>query len=109
MFSGIQPTGMIHIGNFVGAIKGWVRAQDVHGFIFCLVDLTRSPFLTIRRRCARRPEAAGILFAAGLDPDKCAVCARSQIPPHRTGLGAQLRGDDGAVQRMTQFRTRPRN
>ncbi|HEY6506418.1 MAG TPA: tryptophan--tRNA ligase, partial [Vicinamibacterales bacterium] len=83
MFSGIQPTGMIHIGNFVGAIKNWVRAQDVHDCIFCLVDLhaitvSHDP-ATLR---AQTREAAGILFAAGLDPDKCAVYAQSQIPAH---------------------------
>ncbi len=82
-FSGIQPTGNIHIGNYIGAIRQWVASQEAYDAVYCIVDLhaitlPQDPAL-LR---ARTREVAGLLFAAGIDPARSAVFVQSQVPAH---------------------------
>ena len=83
VFSGIQPSGELHIGNYLGAVQNWVRMQTQHDCLFCVVDLhaITQPYdpstlssLTL--------DMAVSLYAAGLDPDKCIVFVQSHVAEH---------------------------
>ena len=83
VFSGIQPTGNIHIGNYFGAMKQWVTSQAEFSNIFCIVDLhaiTLPQDPQILKTKIR--EVAGLLFAAGIDPQKSVVFLQSQVSAH---------------------------
>jgi len=106
IFSGIQPTGNIHIGNYLAAIRQWVASQAEYDNIFCLVDLHA---ITVPQDAktlkAKTREAAGLLIASGIDPNLSAVFIQSDIPAH-----AELAWilncfiPMGWMQRMTQFK-----
>lgn len=106
VFSGIQPTGNIHIGNYLAAIRHWVASQAEFDNIFCIVDLHA---ITIPQRPqvlkAKIREVAGLLFAAGIDPKLSAVFVQSHIGAH-----AELAWilncfiPMGWMYRMTQFK-----
>lgn len=107
LFSGMQPTGELHLGNYLGAVKNWVRLQS-QGFqtIYCVVDLHA---LTIRYDPAEMPGrildmAAGVL-ACGVDPEKSLLFAQSHVREH-TQLGWILGtvAPMGDLERMTQFK-----
>ncbi|MBW1999096.1 MAG: tryptophan--tRNA ligase, partial [Deltaproteobacteria bacterium] len=106
VFSGIQPTGDIHIGNLLGAIKHWVAIQSEFDCIYCVVDLHA---ITIpqdpRVLKAKIREVAGLLMAAGLDPDQTTIFVQSHITAH-TELTWILNcfTPMGWLQRMTQFK-----
>jgi len=106
IFSGIQPTGSIHIGNYLGAIKNWVKLQNEYDSIFCIVNL----------HALTNPEAtqglkknifdlATDLLAAGLDPKKCILFIQSDVPEH-TELTWLLNTITpiSELERMTQFK-----
>jgi len=83
IFSGIQPSGNLHIGNYLGAIKNWVAMQDEFDSIFCVVDMhaitvAQDPE-TLRKKTI---EIAKIYLAAGIDPKKSAIFVQSQISEH---------------------------
>ena len=110
-FSGIQPTGDIHIGNYLAAIKHWVESQAEFESIFCIVDLhaiTVPQDASILKTKIR--ELAGILFAAGIDPKISALFVQSDITAH-----AELTWilncftPMGWMQRMTQFKEKSEN
>ncbi len=105
-FSGIQPTGNTHIGNYLAAIKHWVASQAEFDNIFCIVDLhaiTVPQDPEILR--AKIREVTGLLFAAGIDPKLSTVFVQSHISAH-----AELAWilncfiPMGWMQRMTQFK-----
>ncbi len=105
-FSGIQPTGDIHIGNYLAAIKHWVASQTELESVFCIVDLhaiTTPQDAEILR--AKIREVTGLLFAAGIDPKLSTVFVQSHISAH-----AELAWilncfiPMGWMQRMTQFK-----
>src|SRR3989442_1639045 len=83
VFSGIQPSGELHIGNYLGAVKNWVRLQHQHPCIICVVDyhaitVSYDPEqLRIRRR-----DMALSLLAAGIDPDIATLFVQSTVPEH---------------------------
>src|SRR6266550_2537999 len=83
VFSGIQPSGELHLGNYLGAVRNWVRLQDQHECLFCVVDLhaITQPYdpATLGERTL---EMAMGLLAAGLDPDKCTLFVQSHVPEH---------------------------
>ncbi|BDE08224.1 tryptophan--tRNA ligase [Vulcanimicrobium alpinum] len=83
VFSGIQPTGSIHIGNYFGAIKQWVTGQDDAENIFCLVDMHA---LTVPQDPAALRaqilETATVLLAAGIDPAKSRLFVQSDVREH---------------------------
>ena len=106
VFSGIQPTGDIQIGNYLGAIKQWVKGQDTFDNIFCIVDLhaiTVSQDPKVLK--AKTREVTGLLLAAGIDPKLSILFVQSHISAH-----AELTWilncftPMGWMQRMTQFK-----
>lgn len=106
VFSGIQPSGNIHIGNYLGAIRHWVASQTELENIFCIVDLHAITILQEPKIIKSKiREVAGILFAAGIDPKLSAVFVQSHISAH-TELAWILNCfiPMGWMQRMTQFK-----
>jgi tryptophanyl-tRNA synthetase len=82
-FSGIQPSGIVHLGNDLGAIRNYVRLQDEYEAIYCIVDyhaLTSQHDPDAMRRNVR--EMAASLLALGLDPDRCTLFVQSHRPEH---------------------------
>jgi tryptophanyl-tRNA synthetase len=106
VFSGIQPSGELHIGNYLGAVKNWVALQDRHECLFCIVDLHA---ITQPYEAAELPQRtldmAVSLLAAGLDPDKCILFVQSHVPAH-TLLAWAFNAVTplGELERMTQFK-----
>ena len=84
IFSGIQPSGELHIGNYLGAVKNWVQLQDQHpGAIFCVVDyhaITGTYDPAVLRQ--RRHDMAVSLLAAGIDPARATLYYQSAVPEH---------------------------
>jgi tryptophanyl-tRNA synthetase len=83
VFSGIQPSGQLHIGNYLGAIRRWVENQDRWDNIYCIVDLhaITVPQDPAALRAATY-ELAAVFLAAGLDPSRCALFAQSHVTAH---------------------------
>jgi tryptophanyl-tRNA synthetase len=106
VFSGIQPTGAIHIGNYFGAIKQWVNGQDDAENIFCLVDmhaLTVPQDPDVLR--AKTLETATVLLAAGIDPAKSRLFVQSHVREHgELTWYLSCVASMGQMQRMTQFK-----
>ncbi len=106
LFSGIQPTGEIHIGNYLGAIKNWVELQDKYECIYCIVDMHA---ITIEYEVDEMQDmimrCAIDLIACGIDPDKSTLFVQSQVPEH-TELAWILNTVTpiGELERMTQFK-----
>lgn len=106
VFSGIQPTGAIHIGNYVGAIRNWVRLQEEHESFFCVVDYHAITVAYDPREMPRLVfDAALDILASGVDPEKCVFFVQSSVPEH-TELTWVLScyTSVGALERMTQFK-----
>lgn len=83
IFSGIQPSGNLHIGNYLGAIKNWVKLQDEYDSIFCVVDLHAITVPQDPEDLRRRTiEVAKIYLAAGIDPKKCSLFIQSHVSEH---------------------------
>ncbi len=106
LFSGIQPSGELHLGNYLGAVRNWVRLQEQYSCFFCIVDyhaVTQpyEPSLMPRRAF----EMAVGLMAAGVDPAKAALFRQSDVPEH-TELAWLLASVTpmGELERMTQFK-----
>jgi tryptophanyl-tRNA synthetase len=106
IFSGIQPTGSKHLGNFIGAIRGYVEGQDRGEAIYCVVDLhaITVPYEPDRLRSAVLDTMA-MLMAAGLDPERCILFRQSDVPEH-SELCWLLSSvtSHGDLNRMTQFK-----
>ncbi|HEY3744742.1 MAG TPA: tryptophan--tRNA ligase [Gemmatimonadaceae bacterium] len=106
IFSGIQPSGSLHIGNYLGAVKNWVELQHKYESFFCIVDYhaITLPYEPADLR-ARTAEMALGLLAAGLDPAKCTVFVQSMVPEH-TELAwiFNTLTPLGELERMTQFK-----
>tara|TARA_Y100000590_G_scaffold463591_1_gene630734 strand:- start:257 stop:1243 length:987 start_codon:yes stop_codon:yes gene_type:complete len=106
VLSGIQPTGNLHLGNYLGAIKNWVSAQYDYDNLFCIVDLHA---ITIPENAkglnTRTRETAGILFAAGIDPNISSLFIQSQISAHcELAWILNCFIPMGWMKRMTQFK-----
>ncbi len=106
IFSGIQPTGRKHLGNYIGAIAQYVSSQERGEGIFCIVDLHA---ITVAYDPAelreRLYDTTAILLAAGLDPQRCILFRQSDVPEHTelTWLLCSVT-ELGRLQRMHQFR-----
>ncbi|HEV8125429.1 MAG TPA: tryptophan--tRNA ligase [Gemmatimonadales bacterium] len=106
IFSGIQPSGELHIGNLLGAVSNWVKLQQQHDCIFCIVDLhaITGPY-DAESLAARTREMATGLLASGIDPDRATLFVQSHVPEH-----AELQWllnsvtPVGELERMTQFK-----
>ncbi|MFN2609238.1 MAG: tryptophan--tRNA ligase [Acidimicrobiales bacterium] len=106
VLSGIQPTGDIHLGNYLGAVRQWAADQHTYDSFYCVVDLhaltiPRDPF-ELR---AKTLQTVLILIAAGLDPDHCTLFLQSHVAEH-TQLCWLLEcvASMGELRRMTQFK-----
>jgi tryptophanyl-tRNA synthetase len=106
VFSGIKPTGEMHLGNYVGAVRRWVDDQARADALYCVVDLHAMtvPYEPGDLR-SETQRLAMLLLAAGLDPERCIVFVQSHVPLV-TELTWILNGvaTDGELRRMTQFK-----
>jgi len=106
LFSGIQPTGVIHIGNYLGAIKNWVALQDKHDSMFCVVNYHA---MTVPYEAKKLPQMtldlAIDLLACGIDPKKSILFVQSDVPEHAelTWILNTIT-PIGELKRMTQFK-----
>jgi tryptophanyl-tRNA synthetase len=106
VLSGVQPSGDLHLGNYLGALRNWVTMQDGHDAFYCLVDLHA---LTLEIEPAalrtRTFDAAVNLLAAGLDPERCTIFVQSHVPEHpRLTWLLECTATVGELRRMTQFK-----
>jgi tryptophanyl-tRNA synthetase len=106
IFSGIQPSGSLHIGNYLGAVKNWVELQHKYESLFCVVDYhaITLPYEPAQLR-VRTADMALSLLAAGLDPAKCTLFVQSMVPEH-TELAwiFNTLTPLGDLERQTQFK-----
>ena len=106
VFSGVQPSGSLHLGNYLGALVKFVAMQDEYPCIFCVVDLhaitvPQDPTLL----AAQTREIAAAYLAAGVDPAKAIIFAQSSVPAHsELGWIFNCVARMGWVERMTQFK-----
>jgi len=106
VFSGIQPTGAKHIGNYIGAMRQYVATQDEGDAFFCIVDLhSITTDYDPRDLHDRTVDLAALLFAVGLDPDRCTLFCQSHVTAHAEAawLLSAVTGF-GQLGRMTQFK-----
>jgi tryptophanyl-tRNA synthetase len=106
VFSGIQPTGTLHLGNFVGALKNWARLQTEVESFFAVVDYHA---ITIPYDPAEMPgrvfDAALDVLACGIDPERCTFFVQSRVPEHTELCWIfNTLTAIGALERMTQFK-----
>ncbi len=106
VFSGIQPTGAIHLGNFLGAVQHWVAMQDSFDTVYCVVDLHA---LTMPQDPdelrASNLRAAQVLLAAGIDPERSTLFVQSHVHEHaELAWMLQCTAAFGELRRMTQFK-----
>jgi tryptophanyl-tRNA synthetase len=106
VFSGIQPSGVSHIGNYLGAIRNWVNQQALYDNIFCIVDLHAITLPTTRDGLrANTLTMANTLLAAGIDPDKSILFVQSAVREHSELCWVlQSVTQFGELRRMTQFK-----
>lgn len=106
IFSGIQPTNNLHLGNYLGAIKNWVELQNKYDAFYCIVDLHA---ITVKQDPQQLRQnvlnAAKTYLALGLDPTKCTIFVQSHVPQH-TELAWILNtiAKMSDLMRMTQFK-----
>ncbi len=106
VFSGIQPSGTIHIGNYLGALQRWVQAQDEYDNLFCIVDLHA---ITVpqdpTKLHAKIRELAALYLASGIDPKKSTVFVQSHVSAHaELAWILNCTVPMGWLERMTQFK-----
>ncbi|MEV7384166.1 tryptophan--tRNA ligase [Streptomyces lydicus] len=107
IFSGVKPTGHLTLGNYLGAVRGWVE-EDQHraDALFCVVDLhalTADHDPARMRRLTR--QAATLLLASGLDPEVCTVFVQSRVDEHaRLSYLMECTASDGEMRRMIQYK-----
>ncbi len=106
IFSGIQPSGNLHIGNYLGAIQNWVALQNKYQSIFCVVDLHAITVLQKPEELREKSiEVAKIYLAAGIDPKKSKIFIQSQIPEHTELMWIlNTLTKTGELFKMTQFK-----
>ena len=106
IFSGVQPSGVLTLGNYLGALKNWVSLQDEYECIYCAMDMhaitVRQNPADLRRRTA---EVLALYIACGIDPEKSLLFVQSHVPAHAElswVLGCSTMF--GELSRMTQFK-----
>lgn len=108
VLSGVQPSGQLHIGNYLGALKNWAEIQANYESIFCIVDLHAiTVYQKPRELSAKIRETAALFIASGIDPDQSSIVVQSSIPGH-SELAWLLTCVTplGWLQRMTQFKVK---
>lgn len=108
VLSGIQPSGNLHIGNYLGAIRRWVAAQDQYENFFCIVDLHAMTLPWNPEELRRQTrELAAIYLAAGIDPQRSAIFVQSHVPAHaELAWILNCITPLGWLYRMTQFKSK---
>ncbi len=106
VFSGIQPSGLLHLGNYLGAITNWVDMQSSHDCVYCVVDLHA---ITVRQQRAELRQStidlANLFLAAGIDPESSVVFVQSHVPAHAELMWIlNTITYMGELRRMTQFK-----
>jgi tryptophanyl-tRNA synthetase len=104
----MQPSGNLHIGNYLGALKNWVRIQHDYECIFCIVDLHAiTLYQDPAELRAKIHEIAALYLAAGIDPKACAIMVQSAVPAHAE-LAWMLTcvTPVGWLERMTQYKAK---
>jgi len=106
IFSGVQPSGVLTIGNYLGAIKNWVKLQDEYTCYYCVVDMhaltVRQDPADLRKRCL---DTLSLLLAAGLSPEKNIMFFQSHVPCHAELMWVlNCYTYFGELNRMTQFK-----
>ena len=106
VFSGIKPTGSVHLGNLLGALRNWVTMQDEADAVYCVVDLHA---LTVRHDPTELRAAtlslAQLLIASGLDPERCTLFVQGHVPEHtECAWVMECTASFGELRRMTQFK-----
>jgi tryptophanyl-tRNA synthetase len=106
ILSGVQPSGDVHLGNYLGALRPWAAYQHDHDAFYCMVDLHA---LTLdydpTQLAARTLAGATLLLAIGLDPKRCTIFVQSQVPEHpRLTWLLECTATMGELRRMTQFK-----
>ena len=106
IFSGIQPSGTLTIGNYIGALRNWKLLEDEYHCIYCVVDehalTVRQDPAKLRRRCA---EVMALFMAVGLSPEKSVLFCQSHVPAHaELSWILNCYTYIGELQRMTQFK-----
>jgi tryptophanyl-tRNA synthetase len=106
VFSGIQPSGELHLGNYIGAVRNWIALQDQYRCVFCVVDYhSISQDYPVKEMRKRVGDMVIDLLALGIDPEKSLLFVQSMVPEHTelcwvfnnvTGFGD--------LERMTQFK-----
>jgi tryptophanyl-tRNA synthetase len=106
VFSGMQPTGEMHLGNYLGAVRSWVDLQDKYRCFYCIVDYhaITQPYEPAELRRKTREMATDVL-ACGIDPERATLFVQSAVPEH-TELAWALSSvaPHGELERMTQFK-----
>jgi tryptophanyl-tRNA synthetase len=106
VFSGIQPSGEAHLGNYAGALMNWVRLQEDYDCTYCVVDYhaITQPYET-EAMATRTLEMAATILASGIDPERSTLFVQSAVPEH-TELAWLLASVAplGELERMTQFK-----
>lgn len=111
VFSGVQPTGNIHLGNYLGALKQFVELQDDHECIYCIVDMHA---ITVPQDPKALKEhildVAALYLAVGVDPKKSIVFVQSDVPGHaELNWILTCNSYTGELSRMTQFKDKSKN
>jgi tryptophanyl-tRNA synthetase len=108
VLSGVQPSGNLHIGNYLGALANWVRIQHDYESIFCIVDLHAiTVYQNPDELRGKIRELAGLFLAAGIDPKASRIVVQSSVPAHAE-LAWMLTcvTPIGWLERMTQFKAK---
>lgn len=108
VFSGVKPSGDLHLGNYVGAFRQWVADQDDHDAFYCVVDLhALTEDIAPDDLRDRSFDAALNLLAVGLDPKRCTIFVQSHVAEHtRLTWLLECTATFGELRRMTQFKAK---
>ncbi len=108
VFSGVQPTGNIHLGNYLGAIRNWVKAQSEYDNIFCIVDLHAITLpIDPKELHTNTRKLAALYLACGLDPHYCKLFVQSHVHEHAEASWIMSCFTPmGWLNRMTQFKSK---
>jgi len=108
VFSGVQPSGQLHIGNYLGALKNWAEIQGGYESIFCIVDLHAvTVYQEPKELASKIRETAALFLAAGIDPEHSSVIVQSSVAEHAELAWMLMCVTPlGWLQRMTQFKAK---
>ena len=111
VFSGVQPTGNIHIGNYLGALKQFVELQQDHNCVYCIVDLHSITVPQDPKELQKNIlDVAALYLAVGLDPEKSIIFVQSQVSGHSELAWVLLCNSyTGELSRMTQFKAKSKD